>query len=78
MTRILSKDNCIFCTRAKALLEMKEIEYQELKLGVDFDVSEFYEMTSGAKTFPQIWLTVDGSDIYIGGYDKLVEYFNGA
>jgi len=76
MSRIISKDNCIFCTRAKALLDMKDEEYTELKINTDVTMEQFAEMTGNAKTFPQIWLTVSGAEIYIGGYDKLVEYFN--
>ncbi len=78
MTKVIWKDNCPYCTRAKALLDMKDIDYEEIKLGVDITLEEFSKITSGAKTVPQIWLTVSGADIFIGGYDDLVKYFNGA
>lgn len=79
MTKIISKDNCIFCTRAKALLDMKDIDYEELKFGTDIEtLEEFQAMTGNAKSFPQIWLTISGADVHIGGYDKLVEHFDGA
>lgn len=76
MSKIMSKDNCIYCVRAKALLDQKGVEYKEEKLGVDFTVEELVERSNGGKSFPQIWLTVDGEEVHIGGYDKLVEHYN--
>jgi thioredoxin reductase (NADPH) len=78
MTRVITKDNCAYCVRAKALLDMHDIEYDEFKLGEDVTLEEFTELTNGAKTVPQIWLTYAGSDIFIGGYDKLADHFNRA
>lgn len=78
MTRVISKDNCIFCTRAKALLDMKDEEYTELKIDVDVSREQFAEMTGNAMSFPQVFLTIDGTEVLIGGYDKLVEYYNRA
>jgi len=76
MFRIYSKDDCIFCEKAKALFREKNIEYMEFKLGSDYGreyllslVSKYLQ--SGQKlTVPQIFL----DNTYIGGYNELEKY----
>jgi glutaredoxin 3 len=59
---------CGYCTRAKRLLESKNVAYEEL--GVDMDAARRREMTErsgGLRTVPQIF--VDGR--HVGGCDEL-------
>lgn len=75
--KIYSKDNCPYCLRAKALLSNKEFEYEEIKIGVDIEREAFLELFPNAKTVPQIFLNVSGSEFYVGGYTELAAYFDG-
>ncbi|UZE97034.1 glutaredoxin 3 [Alkalimarinus alittae] len=58
---------CPYCVRAKALLNRKGVEYEEI--AVDNDPSLRREMMakSGAHTVPQIWI----GDEHVGGCDEL-------
>ena len=84
MTRsvIWTRDNCVFCTRAKALLYNRSISFEERIIDVygrDDRVltenqkwvtrEELLQAYPDAKTVPQIWL--DGQ--HIGGYTELVQ-----
>ena len=64
---IYSKPNCPFCNHAKALLEARQVAYEELDVSRDPEL--LTEMTSrtGGRTFPQI---VIGEQV-VGGYDDL-------
>ena len=73
--RLYTKDNCPFCTNAKTLLTNKGIEYSEIKIGRDVTREEFMEALPAAKTVPQIYLTVSGSEFLVGGFIELVAYF---
>ena len=63
--KIYSKDNCIFCTKAKAVLSSHNP--QVLMLDEDYSRDQFFEMFPTAKTFPQI--IINGEKI--GGYHVL-------
>jgi glutaredoxin 3 len=68
---IWSKNNCAICDRAKALLDSKEISYEERNIeGPDWTPADFFEAVPNARTFPQIYL--DGK--YIGGHDMLITH----
>lgn len=69
-----SKDECVFCERAKELLKSQGKEFIEYKLDKDFTKTTLKEVFPNAKTFPVI--TVNG--IYIGGFSELNELFNKA
>lgn len=64
---IYSKPDCPFCNHAKALLEARQITYEELD--VTNDPGLLIEMAShtGGRTFPQIVI----GDRVVGGYDDL-------
>ena len=64
---IYSRNDCIWCERAKAMLNIKKIPFTELKLSVDFNREELLEFFPTAKTFPVIVV----NDKFIGGYDDL-------
>jgi glutaredoxin 3 len=59
---------CVFCDRAKALLNKKRVSFREINLASDPNkMDEMIKKTNGMRTVPQIF--VDGQ--HIGGNDKL-------
>ena len=67
---VYSTAHCAFCSRAKAMLEKWEIDYDEVRIDGDQNaMNEFIEVTNGARTVPQI--VIDGKNI--GGFDELTE-----
>ncbi len=68
---IWSKYQCPFCDRAKTLLKMKGIPFEERKIGDGWTKEDLLESVPDARTVPQIFL----DDKLIGGYDQLVKYF---
>ena len=67
---VYSTANCAFCSRAKAMLEKWQIDYDEVRIdGDNAAMKEFIEKTNGARTVPQI--IIDGKAI--GGFDDLTE-----
>ena len=71
--KIYSKPNCVYCTKAKALVKGLKLQYEELIFGKDFNTpEELYEaIGKKVRTMPQIM--IEGE--LIGGYNQLVEYF---
>lgn len=67
MITVYSKDQCVFCDKARSLLKLKAKEFVEYKLGKDFDRDTILEMFPDARTFPII--TLDKR--FIGGYNEL-------
>jgi len=57
---------CGYCVRAKALLDSRDLEYEEIDLGEDLDRAKLNELTGGW-TVPQIVI----DDRPIGGYAEL-------
>ncbi|KJZ15879.1 MAG: glutaredoxin 3 [Marinomonas sp.] len=64
---IYSSDYCPFCIRAKQLLKMKQVEFNEIN--VDGQSALRREMTekSGRTSVPQIWI----QEHHVGGCDEL-------
>ena len=70
---IYTKDFCIWCDRAKALLESKDLKFTEIDISNDVARSEFYSnVGDGVKTVPQVF--IEGKRI--GGYQELVTWFS--
>jgi glutaredoxin 3 len=66
---VYTTDPCSFCTRAKALLNQRGLEYDELNLAKDpSGRAKLVELT-GMMSFPQI---VVGDEV-IGGFMELVQ-----
>jgi len=69
---IYTKDFCIWCDRAKSLLESKNLRFTEIDLSDDIVRSEFYsKLGEGVKTVPQIFM----DNKRIGGFQELVRWF---
>ena len=69
---VYSKDNCIWCDRAKNLLNSVNFKFDEIDLSNDDKRQEFYKRVGeGVSTVPQIYI----DNIRIGGYPNLVTWF---
>tara|TARA_B100000965_G_scaffold211811_1_gene176975 strand:- start:445 stop:672 length:228 start_codon:yes stop_codon:yes gene_type:complete len=65
---IYTKDFCIWCDRAKGLLNAHSIDFNEIDLSENDKRAKFYEnIGNNVKTVPQIF--IDGQRI--GGYQDL-------
>ena len=70
---VYSKNNCIYCDKAKALLKRLGLNHTEKMYGKEFKTPEelFKELGKQVRTMPQIKI----DDNLIGGYNQLVEFF---
>jgi len=68
MLTIYSKDNCPFCDRAKSLLKLKGVNFQEVRIDLDPQAREFI-IEQGHRTVPQIYQ--NGKLFVEGGYTGL-------
>jgi thioredoxin reductase (NADPH) len=68
---VWSKNNCLWCNRAKQLLEMKNVPYEDRNIDSgSWTKEQLFEAAPGAKSLPQVF--VDNE--LIGGYDQLREF----
>ena len=70
MLDVYTRPTCIWCIRAKELLNSKGIPFKNLDINDDELRKELKVKAPGIKTIPQIFK--DGNRI--GGYEDLVEY----
>jgi glutaredoxin len=70
---VWSKNNCPYCDQAKALLKLKNIEFEEKNVEKDCSREQLLEAVPNARTLPQVFL--DGK--LIGGFTELSSYFEG-
>ena len=69
MITIYTKQDCVYCTRAKTLMKSRQIPFIEQKLDQDFTIEEFTSSFPGRRTFPLIM----NNNYTVGGYVELVE-----
>jgi glutaredoxin len=67
---VWSKDNCTFCDQAKALLEQRNIAYEERKIGYGYTREDLLEAVPTARTVPQIFV----NNNHVGGFTELRKY----
>lgn len=68
--KIYSTGSCVFCIKAKTLLQKWKIPFDEVRIDQNAaGLREMLEVTNHARTVPQI--TIDGQ--WIGGLDDLTE-----
>jgi len=67
---VWSKDNCTFCDQARALLEQRNIEYEEKKIGHGYTREDLLEAVPTARTVPQIFV----NNNHVGGFTELRQY----
>ena len=70
---VWSKDACPFCVQAKALLELKGIEFEERNVSKEWTREQLLEAVPNARTLPQIFL----DDKLVGGFTELRKYLQG-
>lgn len=70
---VWSKDACPFCVQAKALLELRGIEYEERNISKDWTREQLLEAVPTARTLPQIFL----DEVHIGGFIDLRAHLRG-
>lgn len=58
---------CTYCSRAKSLLERKQVDYEEIKLDEDPEKREELVRNLNWRTVPMIFIGKQ----FIGGYDDL-------
>ena len=66
---VYSTTICPYCVRAKALLERKGVEYEELYIEGNRELMREMLERSKRRTVPQIFI----GERHVGGYDDLVE-----
>ena len=64
---VYTKDNCLFCDRAKALLESRGVEYTTINIEIRTEAREFL-MDQGLRSVPQIF---NGITLLQGGFQGL-------
>lgn len=65
---IYTKGHCPYCHRAKALLNKKEISFNEIEIDVKPELrSTMIERAKGKSTVPQIFI----NGLHVGGCDDL-------
>lgn len=64
---IYSSDFCPYCHRAKALLESKQVAYQELRVDGNDALRREMAQKAGRTSVPQIWI----NSTHVGGCDDL-------
>jgi len=67
---VWSKNNCPYCDQAKALLKLKNIEFQEKNIEKDYSREQLLEAVPNARTVPQIFI----DEKLIGGFTELSAY----
>lgn len=69
---VYSKENCSYCTKAKNLLTLENITYDESVIGRDITREDFLSLFPDQKSVPLIF--VNGEKI--GGYNELLDYLS--
>ena len=74
MIEIYGTDNCVFCDKAKNLLQMCDKEYTYIDVTETEDMTAaFFKKFPDVRTVPQLALS-DG--FHIGGYTELKKWLN--
>ena len=68
---VWSKDDCMYCTKAKDYLKKKGINVEERNVqSGDWTMTQLQEAVPNARAFPHIF--IDGK--YVGSYDKMMAH----
>ena len=65
--KIYTTQSCPYCTRAKRLLEKKNVQYQEIDVSWDDEARIKLTQATGLRTVPQIFI----GEEHVGGSDDL-------
>jgi len=69
---IYTKNNCSYCIKAKNLLTLEQMSYEEVTIGKDITREEFISKYPNQLSVPLIF--VNGEKL--GGYYELLDYLN--
>tara|TARA_B100001013_G_scaffold225187_1_gene137887 strand:- start:338 stop:625 length:288 start_codon:yes stop_codon:yes gene_type:complete len=70
---VYTKQNCVYCVKAKALIKGLGLTFTEKKLEEFSSVDEMIkDIGKKVRAMPQIKI----DDELVGGYNQLIEYFN--
>ena len=70
---VYTKQNCVYCVKAKALLKGLGLTFTEKKLE-EFESVDSMIKDIGKKVRAMPQIKIDGE--LVGGYNQLIEYFN--
>jgi len=65
--KIYTTNTCGYCKKAKALLNLYDVSYQELIIKNDKDRDYMADLSGGKRTVPQIFI----DNLNVGGYDDI-------
>ena len=71
MYKIYTRNTCIYCDMAKALMKENDIDFMEINIDLD-NKERLLLKEQGHKTVPQIY---DEGNNHIGGYTELLDIF---
>jgi glutaredoxin len=69
---VWSKDQCLSCDQAKALLKSRNIEFEERNVSHDWTREQLLEAVPNARSVPQIFLDEE----LVGGFNELRQRLN--
>lgn len=64
---VYSSDYCPYCSRAKHLLQSKNVDFQEIKVDGKPQIRAEMIKKAGRTSVPQIWI----GSVHVGGCDDL-------
>lgn len=71
-TFVYTRPDCHYCSSAKLLLTIKQIEFTVVEIGKDILREDFVDLFPEVKSAP--FIILDG--VKIGGYNELKAYFD--
>lgn len=76
---IVGKENCTFCTQAIQVCRQRGIQFAYKKIHEDITLEQV-EVIAGGKvsSVPQIYISEDGLNTYIGGFTDFRAYLETA
>ena len=69
---VYTKTGCSSCVKAKNLLNIHKLPYDEVEIGKDILREEFMSLFPGVMSAP--FIIIDG--VKVGGYEQLERYLN--
>jgi len=73
---VYGTNSCVYCDRAKELLNKESVDYDVIDVNEDERAQEMFRSRT-LRTVPQIFIEDDdGNEVeHIGGFDQLCEHF---
>lgn len=75
MIVIVGKSGCPRCDQAKQVCSMNGVPYEYKVIHQDVQIEQLEEIAGGrVSSVPQIYISEDGLNAYIGGYNDLANF----